>query len=508
MTAPPTATLKKPSKPWHPTLNAPAQQAPGPKRWAPWGYQKKAIKFLLERGAAALFLDPGMGKTSIVAAALKVLKRDSMMRGVLVIAPLRPAKLVWPAEFEKWADFAGMSVGVLHGDRKMKVLQADHDVYVINPEGLPWLFSRVKVGKVWKNTLTAAGKLMFSKCNILVIDELSKFKNTQTSRFKMIEPWLKKFDRRYGLTGSPAPNGLMDLFGQCLVLDDGRTFGPYITYYREQYFTALADEMFTYVLKPHAEEAIYERVRPLALSMSAEDHLELPPVRAHMVKMDLPPAARKHYEELEEELLTLMADTSLTAATKAVSSMMCRQICSGAIYKAQVDFVTGVKEAGPRQYLDVHSVKVETLGELLDELQGQQILIAYEFQHELERIQKRWPDIPRFGKSDKEDVRLEREWNAGTLPYVLGHPASIGHGLNLQGSSAHNIVWFSTTWDYELYDQLNWRLRRQGSNAKYINVYHLVMRNTVEESVIYALRAKKRTQDSFTLAIRTKVRLE
>lgn len=438
------------------------------------------------------------------------------MRGALVVAPLRPAKMVWPAEFRKWTEFHGLSVGVLHGDKKQKVLEEDHDIYVINHAGLPWLFGmdkpiNPKTGKpvqAWRHFLTPAGKLLMSKVNILVLDELSKFKNTDTQRFKIVKPWLHKFDRRYGLTGSPAANGLLDLFGQCFVLDGGRSLGQYVTHYREAYFMPVDDEAYTWRPKFGAEEKIYDRIAPLALRMAAEDHMKLPLMRPYAIKLDLPPKVRSTYEDVEEDFLTILQSEILTAPNAAAANMMCRQICSGAVYTAQVDPLTGIKKTGPRKWLHLHDEKLDAMEDLMDELNGQQVLIAYEFQHDLERILKRWPDMPVFGQSDKKDAMLERAWNAGLLPRVAGHPQSIGHGLNLQDSSAHNIIWFTLTWDYELYDQFNRRLMRQGNAAKYLNCYHLIVRDSVEESVLVALKQKKRTQDSLMLALQTRARLD
>jgi len=464
---------------------------------------------MLERGAAALFLDPGLGKTSITAAALKVLRRDGQLRAALVIAPLRVVKLVWPAEFTKWADFNELSVGVIHGDHKMKVVQQDHDVYVTNHATIPWLFTRTKVGKVWKYHPTEAGKILMDKCNVLVLDELSKFKHTDTQRFRLIKPHLRKFDRRYGLTGSPASNGLLDLFGQCYVLDEGRSLGPYVTHYREQYFAPVDKSGFTYRIKHGAEELIYDRIRPLALRMAAEDYIELPTLNTMPIKMDLPPKVRQHYEDVENDFLTLLSDGELlTTPNSASAKMMLRQMCSGAVYKGVVDPITGIPRAGKREWVHMHDEKLDALEDLLDELQGQQLLIGYDFQHDLERIQKRFPDIPRMGKSDKEDARLEAAWNAGDLPYMLGHPGSVGHGLNLQASSAYNIAWFTMTWDYELYDQFNRRLRRSGNTAKMVNCYQFMMRDTVEESLVaWLLRSKKKTQDSLLDALKSRARV-
>lgn len=438
-----------------------------------------------------------------------------MMRGCLVIAPLRPAKLVWPAERDKWEDFKGLSIGVLHGDKKMQVLQEDHDIYVTNHDTIPWLFGREKPinphtgkpGKTYRTFLTPAGKLLMEKVNILVLDELSKFKHTDTERFKRIKPWLPKFDRRYGLTGSPASNGLLDLFGQCYVLDGGRSLGEYVTYYRAQYFVVTDKMGFNYRPKTGAEEEIYERVAPLALRLSAEDHMQLPQLRHYPIKLDLPAPARKLYDNMENDLLTVLSSEVLTAPNAASANMACRQLCSGAVYMPTVDPITNIKIAGPRKWAEVHKTKLEAMSELLEELQGQQVLIAYEFNHDLERLRKLLPGLRVFGESAKKDQALQDEWNAGTLSMVAGHPASIGHGLNLQGSGARNIIWFTLTWDFELFDQYVRRLMRQGNTASYVNSYYLMMRDSVEESVVAALRSKKRGQDAFLAAILSRQRL-
>lgn len=493
---------------WTPPLGeAGPTTPPTPKHssWKPPAYQKRAVKFLIERGAGALLLDPGLGKTSIAYAVMKILKRDSQMRGALVIAPLRVAHLVWPKEQRKWTDFHGFSVGVLHGSKKEQVLDEDHDVYVTNHDSIPWLFTRERVGKAWKYFLTPAGKKLMSKVNILFLDELSKFKHADTIRFKLLQPHLGKFDRRYGLTGSPAPNGLMDLFGQCLILDGGRTLGPYITHYREQYFQSVAD--YTWALKPFAEEAIHARVRPLALSMVAEDYIAMPDMLAYPVKLDLPAEARTVYDEVERNFLTVLENEALTAPNAAAANMMCRQICSGALYLPQYDFMTGAKKAGPRAVSQLHEVKLDALVELVEELQGAQVLIAYEFKHDLENILKKFPNLAVFGKSQKQDAEMEAAWNAGKLAMCAGHPASIGHGLNLQESSAHNIIWYTLTWDFELYDQFNRRLRRQGNKAPSINCYSLVMRDTVEESVAVVLKGKDRTQKKLMDALKGRARI-
>ena len=477
--------------------------------WAPHDYQKRAVKFLLERGAAALFLEPGLGKTSIVLAALKVLKRDKQLNAALIIAPKRVMNLVWPDEVKKWKDFEDLYIGVLHGPKREQVLGEDHDVYVINYESLNWLFGREKVNKTWKKFLTSAGKLLMSKVNILVFDELSKMKHKETQRFKLIEPWLSKFHRRYGLTGSPAPNGLLDLFGQCFALDMGRTLGPYITYYRQEYFTATDDMGYNYVLKHGAEEQIYERLKPLALSMRAEDHLKLPQRRDFTIKVDIPANLRRQYEELEENLLTVLDSKDIvTAKNAAAGNNLCRQFCSGFVYKSQVDFMTGLRKAGAREAISLFDDKLDALEDLIEELAGAQLLVAYEYAEDKARLKKRFPHMVFFGDSDKKDKQIKDNWNAKKLSLVAGHPASIGHGLNLQESHAHNVAWMTVTWDFELFDQFIRRLLRQGNKSEYLNNYMIVARNSVEDSVVAAIRRKEAVERRLKKALKDTDMLE
>lgn len=522
MTAKSTTRLKGPSKlsaaNWQPPLQpdgvTPRKRRPpcarsSKKRWLPHEYQKRALRFLLGQAVAALFLDPGLGKTSITFAAFKILKRDGQLKGAFVIAPRRPMHLVWPKEAEKWEDFEDLKVGKLYGtDQEIERVLADPDVdvFVTNHDSIRKFFARTRRGKSWKYHLTAIGEKLMARVNVLVLDELSKFKHTDTLRFKLLEPHLGKFDRRYGLTGSPAPNGLLDLFGQCLILDGGNALGPYVTHYRATYFQPVAD--YTWGLKPFAEEAIHERLRPLAISMEAKDYLKLPILMPIPIKLDLPPEARARYDEVEEQYLTIIEHEALTAPNAAAANMMCRQICSGNIYLPEFDAITGVKKAGPRKWLHLHDEKIEALKDLVEELQGQQLLIAYEFKHDLEAIKAAFPGIAVFGKSDREDERIEREWNEGTLQLAVGHPASIGHGLNLQESNAHNICWYSLTWDFELFDQYVRRLMRQGNKAQYVHNYFLVMRDSVEESLVAVLKGKERTQNRLKSALRMRERID
>ncbi len=471
--------------------------------WVPHKYQKKSVRWLLEHDAAALFLDPGLGKTSITYAALASLKEAELLRGAVVVAPRRPAVSVWPSEHEKWSEFSDLKVVLLHGDHKDKAVLERADVYVVTYEGFQWLTSSGHLDKLLKKKWL----------DTLIFDELSKLKHPSTSRFKRLKPWLAKFARRWGLTGSPAPNGLMDLFGQAYVLDRGAALGQYVTHFRAAYFTPQGkyqgDPYPVWTPKEGAEDAIYARMANLALRIDAEDHLELPQLILNPIKCELPPALRKQYKQMEEEMFAELEGQVVTAATAATVSMKCRQLTSGAIYEDLIDANTGEPRVGKRKWLPLHDLKIELLLDLIDELQGQQLLIAYEYQHESARIAKalnpRKPEeVPCIGGgvSDKKALAWEAAWNAGQLPVLMGHPQSMGHGLNLQGSGAHNVCWFSGTWDYELYDQFIRRLKRQGNTAKHVFVHHLIARDTVDEAVLIAMQRKRKGQNALLDALK------
>lgn len=468
----------------------------------PHQYNKKAIKFLIEHAAAALFQDPGMGKTAETLAALKLLIQKGLVRKALVIAPLRVCHLVWPKEAQKWADFVKLRVVVLHGPKKDKLLKEDADIYVINPEGLEWLLQVTK-------TKTARGKTKVSVdlrrwkqlgFDTLVIDELSKFKHPSTNRFKALKHVLGTFGRRWGLTGTPAANGLLDLFGQCYVLDLGRSLGEYVTHYRAKYFDTVDHQGFVWKPKLGAEEAIYERVAPLALRMAAEDYLELPELVSNVIKLDLPPDARRFYDELEEELILQLEQGLVLAKNASGRSIKCRQIANGGIYLTPELEVTGFKlKKQDREWVNLHYEKVDAIVDLLEELQGSPLLVAYDFKHDLDRLRERLgADVPYIGEgvSTARSKELEALWNAGKLPVLLGHPQSIAFGLNLQEVGNH-VCWHSLTWDYELYTQFIDRVRRQGNKAKRVFCHHLVMRDTIDELLMVSTKRKARGQQAF-----------
>lgn len=438
-----------------------------------------------------------MGKTAIVLKALSALKQAKTNRLTLIIAPLRVAQLVWPYEPEEWSDLAHMRIGVLHGKDKEKIL-ADRDSYdalVVNPEGLQWLLTGEARGTAvdmrrWKS-------LAF---DTLVIDELTKFKSTKGVRFKVLKQVLRTFQRRWGLTGTPAPNGLIDLFGQMYVLDLGNALGGFITHYRMKYFVNPDGQGWKWVLQTGAAERIYERIRPLAMRASAEDHLELPEIMPIKIYVDLPPKAAKLYEDVEEELVAAMegkTDKRVIAANSAAASTKCRQIANGAVY---IDDDLASKIQGKkRDVLEVHDMKLCALEELIEELNGEPVLVAYEFNHDEARLRKKFPEAKFMSdcKTAAAAKKLEDQWNSGEVSILFGHPASMGHGLNFQKGSAQHVVWFSMFWDYELYDQFIRRVRRQGNKALRVFVHHIIARDTVDEDVFFAQKHKAKTQGAF-----------
>lgn len=454
------------------------------------------MRFLLERGGAGLFLDPGLGKTSITLGALKVLFKEQLASKVLLIAPLRVCHSVWPGEIGKWKDFAGLDYVVLHGPKKDQLLAEDHQLYIINPEGLDWLFQpeKVKDGRGKVRVSIDLKRVKALGFDVLVVDELTAFKNHGSLRFKVLKAILHLFRRRWGLTGSPAANGLEQLFGQLYVLDEGRSLGRYVTHYRNRFFQ-LGFDGFTYTLLPGAEAQIYEAISPVVLRMAGEDYLELPQLVENVIEVALPPKAREVYEQLEDELVAELAEGVVTAKNAGVAAGKLRQVASGAIY-LEAGLGQLLKPAkGQRDVAVIHEAKLDALEELVEELQGTPLIIAYEFHHDLEAIRRRLGDVPAIGEgiSAKRGKELEDQWNAGQLPLLALHPASAAHGLNLQQSGNH-VAWYTLTWDYEKYDQLIRRLLRQGSKHQRVFSHALVATDTVDELVWSVLHGKEAKQ--------------
>jgi hypothetical protein len=465
--------------------------------WVPRPHDRLAVTWLVKHAAAGLLLDPGMGKTSIFCHAFLALQKAKAVRRALVVAPLRPAQLVWTqepgGELARWASLAGLKVALLHGTKKDQRLGHDADLYVINYDGLKWLVE----GGGLEHLVRTMG------VDLLCLDELSKLKDIGTRRFKLLKPWLPRFRRRVGLTGTPASNGLLGLFGQAFALDLGRALGPFVTHYRSTYFHSPT----RYVWHPYKDSLrlILRELKPLMLSIRAEDAagLELPAQLTHDVWVDLPVAARRTYDELRRDLCVLLdEDTVATAGSAAILSGKLRQVASGGLY-VHPPLVPG-EPAPPRATRQLHDAKTEALLELVEELQGQPLLVAYEFQHDLDRLRAALgDDVPTLGGGAtlKQAQDLVARWNRGELPVLLAHPAAMGHGLNLQGGGSH-VCWYSLTWDLDLYEQLNRRLRRPGNRASTVVVHRLLARGTVDELISGLLARKRLTQEELLDGLR------
>lgn len=467
--------------------------------WKPRLHQKHGVKFLLEHACGALFFDPGLGKTSTTLGALKMLFAAKKIKKVLLIAPLRPCYLVWPPEMEKWKDFEGMTVSILHGPKKDQALKENTQIHVINPEGLDWLlgvekFKSEKTGK--KSVKVDVKKFKQLGYDVLVIDELSKFKNTGSLRFKAIKQVLHTFGRRWGLTGTPMSNGLMDLFGQVYILDEGAAFTPFITQFRMNYFIQV--EPFTWVPIQGADKLIYQKLKPLVLRRDARECLDLPLLVDNDIYVDLPESAMKIYRELEYDLITKIAENEVTASSSAVASMKCRQVACGGLYlDAQLDD-NGLKiHKRKRDWAALHDAKIEALKDLIEELQGEPILVAYDFAHDVERLRAAFPHATfACDYNMKQFTEIERAWNNNEIDQLFGHPVSLGHGLNLQGGNGRHVCWHSLTWDFEIYDQFIRRIWRQGNKTDRVMVHHIIARKTLDERIIRALKRKEKGQQA------------
>lgn len=448
-------------------------------KYEPFEYQRFTKQFIVDHPAAGVFLDMGMGKTVTTLTAVDELLHDYFeVRKVLVIAPLNTAKNTWPAECEKWDHLRGLTVSVVLGpsESRLAALNADADIYIINRENVPWLVQLY--GKRWP-------------FDMVVIDELSSFKSSKAQRFralKKVRPFIK---RLVGLTGTPAPNGLLDLWAQIYLLDGGQALGRTVTGYREQYFLPdkrNATTIFSWKLKPGADKAIYERLQGLCVSLDSEDFLELPERRfiRHLVKLS--PEAKARYTQLERDTLLPFADGDIDGATAATLRNKLLQLAGGAAY----DDNGAVKVLGDD--------KLNALADLIEEANGQPVLVFYNYKHELDRIMKKFPGAV----SIKEDGAVDR-WNAGEIPILLAHPASAGHGLNLQ-SGGHIIIWFGPTDNLEYYLQANKRLHRPGQKHVVL-IHHLLAEDTLDGRVLdTTLLPKEQQQNALLAAVQARIR--
>lgn len=392
-----------------------------------------------------------------------------------MIAPLRPCYKVWPDEVKKWADFSELRYTVLHGSSKEAALAKDSDIYIINPEGMKWLF--------------APGRKR-PEFDVLIVDESTKFKDSTTQRFKALKPFLNSFTRRWILTGTPVPNGLMDLFGQIYILDLGRSLGRFITHYRQQYFTPSGYGGYDWKIRPGSYDEIVEKISPLLIQFKAEDWLAMPELVSIPVVVTLPKKVMDIYKKIDDEFVyEWTTDIGIVAKNAAAAGTKLRQIANGAVYDTNHD------------YLLLHDEKLDALEDILEELNGHSVLIIYEFGHDLERIRARLGNIPSFsGASGRKLEVLVDGFNNGSITRILGHPDGIAHGLNLQ-NKCHHIVFFGITWNLELHDQVIRRIYRQGQSADRVLVYHIIARGTKDEEVMKVLVKKGCTQQDLLLAI-------
>jgi len=448
-------------------------------KYNPHSYQEYATDFIDKNPVSCLLLDMGLGKTAITLTALCDLLFDSFeAHRVLVIAPLRVASQTWPDELRKWEHLSNLRFSVAVGTEaeRKAALRAKADIYIINRENVQWLIEDSGIPFNY---------------DTVVIDELSSFKNHQSKRFRSLMKARHKVKRVIGLTGTPSSNGLMDLWAEFRLLDMGQRLGRFIGQYRTAYF--IPDKrngqvIFSYKPLPNAEKQIYDKIADITISMKSTDHLTMPELVTAEYPVTLSGKERERYDDLKQDLVLKLADGDVTAANAAALSGKLCQMANGAVYSDD-----GIIH-------HIHDRKLDALEDLIEAANGKPVLVAYWFKHDLERISARLKErhIP-FAKLDTSGSITS--WNEGAWPVALIHPASAGHGLNLQ-SGGSTIIWFGLTWSLELYQQTNARLWRQGQNSDTVVLHHIIAKNTIDERVMKALRDKDKTQTALIDAVK------
>ena len=447
-------------------------------RYSPHDYQKYAIRYIEEHPTAAVLLDMGLGKTSITLTAIAGLLFDSFeVHKVLVIAPLRVAKVTWGAEIEKWEHLGILRYAVAVGSEaeRLSALQSKADIYIINRENIQWLVER--------------SGLAFDY-DMVVVDELSSFKNWQSKRFKAFMKVRPKVKRIVGLTGTPSGNGLMDLFAEFKLLDMGERLGRFITQYRTAYFKPdkrNGQIIYTYKPIPGAEDAIYGRIADITISMRASDHLKMPELVSTQYEVEMSEKEGRKYDELKKELVLQLPGHEVTAANAASLTGKLLQMANGAVYADDGSVST------------IHDKKLDALEDIIEAANGKPVLVAYWFKHDAERICRRLGLLKHISSAASIGM-----WNRGELAVGLIHPASAGHGLNLQAGGCH-LVWFGLTWSLELYQQTNGRIWRQGQASKTVVIQHIITKGTVDEQIMKALKAKDTSQSALIEAVKVEV---
>ena len=443
-------------------------------KYKPHNYQTYATNFILEHPEAAVFLDMGLGKSVITLTAIRELCLNRFEVGkVLVIAPLRVARDTWSTEIHKWDHLKGLTYSIVIGtvDERKSALKKKAHIYLINRENVSWLIEE------------SGFPFDF---DMVVIDELSSFKSYQAKRFRSLLKVRPKLKRIVGLTGTPSSNGLMDLWAEFRVLDLGKRLGRFITHYRNTYFQPDKRNgmvIYSYKPLPGAEDAIYEQISDMTISMKAVDHLNMPECVFNEVSVSLSKEERSKYDTLRDDLILSIGESEIDAANAASLSNKLSQMANGAVYGSD------------QSVIKIHDHKLDALEDLIESANGKPVLVAYWFKHDLERIKARFK--VREIKTSKDIT----DWNDGKIPVSVIHPASAGHGLNLQAGGS-TLIWFGLTWSLELYQQTNARLWRQGQKSATVVIHHIVTEDTIDELILKALHKKEKSQNALIDAVR------
>ena len=451
-------------------------------KFIPHDYQQYAIQFLTEHPVAALLLDMGLGKTVTTLTAINELLFDRFeIRRVLVLAPLRVARDTWSAEIEKWEHLKHLKYRVAVGTsaERRQALHAKTDICILNRENISWLVEESGIPFDF---------------DMLVIDELSGFKNHQTKRFKALMKVRPKVKRIVGLTGTPSSNGLMDLWAEFRLLDMGQRLGRFIGQYRTTYFQPdKRNGMVVYSYKPlpQAEKQIYDKISDITISMKAIDYLQMPELLLTESRVQLSKQEAERYKQLKQDLVLDLPEGEITATNAAALSNKLCQMSNGAIYDDENNIIP------------IHNRKLDALEDMIESANGKPVLVAYWFKHDRTRITER---LRKLGVVYQEIKSAEsiKNWNSGKLQVALIHPASAGHGLNLQ-AGGNFLVWFGLTWSLELYQQTNARLWRQGQQSETVVIQHIITKGTIDEHILKALQAKDETQTALMQAVKAEI---
>lgn len=445
-------------------------------KYHPHDYQRYATNFILEHPVAAVLLEMGLGKSVCTLTAIYELMLNRFeVESVLVIAPLRVARDTWPIEIEKWDHLKGLSYSVVIGTEAERIaaLNRSAHIYLINRENVDWLITKSGVPFDF---------------DMVVIDELSSFKSASAKRFKSLLKVRPKVKRIVGLTGTPSSNGLMDLWAEFRILDMGQRLGRYITHYRNMFFVPdkrNQQMIFSYKPKPGAEKLIYELISDITISTKSVDYLKMPECVINEAPVILSEKERSVYEKMREEMFISLEEEEIDAVNAAALSGKLLQMANGAVYTED------------KEIIKIHDKKLDALEDLIEGANGKPVLVAYWYNHDLKRIKER------FKVREIKTSNDIKDWNNGDILVAVIHPASAGHGLNLQnGGSA--LIWFGLTWSLELYQQTNARLHRQGQTDTVI-IHHIITRETIDEDVMKALRLKEKTQASLIDAVKARL---